>query len=64
MRMNNIWLAFLILESILIAHKIVEMAEEGLLSEVSTDILLTENKELGLSGVLFVVSSFCCFVEL
>ncbi|CBK20980.2 uncharacterized protein [Blastocystis hominis] len=37
------------------------MAEEGLLSEVSTDILLTENKELGLSGVLFVenVVTFC-----
>lgn len=64
MRMSIIRKAFLIFESTLVAHKIVEMAEEGLLSEVSTDILLTENKELGLSGVLFVVSSFCCFVEL
>ena len=42
----------------IVSHTILVMAEEGLLTEVSTDILLTENKELGLSGVLFVVRFF------
>ena len=34
------------------------MSTTGLKTEVSTDILLVENKEMDASGILFVVSSF------
>ncbi len=34
------------------------MSSEGLRTEVSTDILLYENKEMGGSGVVFVVVLF------
>ena len=59
---SNLKLAFKFLR-ISFGYKIVEMADEGLLTEVSTDILLTENKELGLNGVLFVVGAFSRFIE-
>ena len=39
------------------------MSANGLRTEVSTDIILYENKEIGGSGVVFIVRIFatCCY---
>ena len=39
------------------------MSSDGLKTEVSTDIILYENKEIGGSGVVFIVRVFttCCY---